>query len=109
MWSKGGRIYARTHAEAEMTTNHPKPRIIDNPDDLLKNGFSQSEIDSIIKGVVISHINLLNRYHIRYCLTYAFIGVLTYILIILEIVIVVFNFISCINYNSLLIVILYVF
>ena len=55
VWSKGGRIYARTHAEAEMTTNQPKPRIINNPDDLLKNGFSQSEIDSIIKGDVISH------------------------------------------------------
>ena len=53
VWSKGGRIYARTHAEADQTINQPPPHKINNPDDLLKIGFSQEEIDSIIKGSAI--------------------------------------------------------
>ena len=47
--SKGGRIYTLTHEEADQ--DRPRPHLINNPDDLLKVGFSQIEIDSIIKGV----------------------------------------------------------
>ena len=50
VWSKGGRIYARTYEQAEQTTGQPKSHKINNPDDLLKIGFSQEEIDNIIKG-----------------------------------------------------------
>ena len=49
VWSKGGRIFCRTHEEAEADPQ-PKPHIINNPDDLLKVGFSKTEIDAIIKG-----------------------------------------------------------
>ena len=49
VWSKGGRIYALTHEEADQ--DRPRPHLINNPDDLLKVGFSQNEIESIIKGV----------------------------------------------------------
>ena len=50
VWSKGGRIYARTFAQAAITENQPRPTLIKTPDDLLKVGFSKDEIDNIIKG-----------------------------------------------------------
>ena len=50
VWSKGGRIYAHTHEGADQDPM-PRPHLINNPDDLLKIGFSQHEIESIIKGV----------------------------------------------------------
>ena len=50
VWSKGGRTYALTHEEADQDPM-PRPHLINNPDDLLKVGFSQNEIESIIKGV----------------------------------------------------------
>ena len=50
VWSKGGRIYAHTH-EGAAQDPMPRPHLINNPDDLLKIGFSQLEIESIIRGV----------------------------------------------------------
>ena len=35
VWSRGLRIFARTHEEAAMEPQ-PRPHIINNPDDLLK-------------------------------------------------------------------------
>ena len=49
VWSRGLRIFARTHEQAAMTPQ-PKPYIINNPDDLLKLGFSEDEVDAIIEG-----------------------------------------------------------
>ena len=49
VWSRGGRIFVRTHEEAEAEPQ-PKPHIINHPDDLSKVGFSESEIEAIIKG-----------------------------------------------------------
>ena len=49
VWSRGLRIYARTHEEAAMEPQ-PKPHIISNPDDLLKLGFTEIEVENIIKG-----------------------------------------------------------
>ena len=48
VWSKGGRIYARTHDEA-VQDPQPRPHIINTPDDLAKIGFSEQEIEEIIK------------------------------------------------------------
>ena len=49
VWSRGLRIFARTHEEAAMEPQ-PKPHVINNPDDLLKIGFSETEIEAIING-----------------------------------------------------------
>ena len=49
VWSRGGRIYARTHEEAAADPQ-PKPRIINNPYDLLNVGFTNADIEAIIKG-----------------------------------------------------------
>ena len=52
VWSKGGRIYARTLEDAEKPREQrEKPFIINNPDDLLKLGFSEVEIENIIYNV----------------------------------------------------------
>ena len=52
VWSKGGRIYARTHQEAALPRDQqPKPKIINTPDDLAKVGFSNNEILDIINNV----------------------------------------------------------
>ena len=48
VWSRGGRIFCRTQAEANMTTNMPKPTVINKPEDLLKIGFTESEVEAII-------------------------------------------------------------
>ena len=48
VWSKGGRIYARTHEEAAQDPQ-PRPHVINTPDDLAKIGFSEQEIEEIIK------------------------------------------------------------
>ena len=50
VWSKGGRIYARTPEEVAQTENQPRPHLINTPDDLLKVDFSKDEIETIIKG-----------------------------------------------------------
>ena len=47
VWSRGGRIFCRTPEEANMTTV-PKPHVINKPEDLLKVGFSEDEVDKII-------------------------------------------------------------
>ena len=47
VWSRGGRIFCRTHEEANMTTM-PKPTVINKPEDLQKVGFNESEIEAII-------------------------------------------------------------
>ena len=49
VWSRGGRIFVRTHEEAEADPQ-PRPHVINHPDDLSKVGFSESEIEAIIKG-----------------------------------------------------------
>ena len=49
VWSRGLRIFARTHEEAAMDPQ-PRPHIINNPDDLLKLGFTEAEIEAIIEG-----------------------------------------------------------
>ena len=49
VWSRGGRIYARTHEEAAANPQ-PKPHLINNPYDMLKIGFTKSEVEAIIKG-----------------------------------------------------------
>ena len=49
VWSRGLRIYARTHEEAAMEIQ-PKPHIINNADDLLKLGFTEDEVEAIIEG-----------------------------------------------------------
>ena len=52
VWSKGGRIYARTHQEADLPRDQqPKPKIINTPDDLAKVGFLNNEILDIINNV----------------------------------------------------------
>ena len=49
VWSKGGRIYARTPEEAALPRDQqPKPKIINTPDDLEKVGFTKEEIADII-------------------------------------------------------------
>ena len=47
VWSRGGRIFCRTPEEAAMTTV-PKPHVINKPEDLLKLGFTESEVEAII-------------------------------------------------------------
>ena len=47
VWSRGGRIFVRTHEEAEADPQ-PRPHVINHPDDLSKVGFSESEIEAII-------------------------------------------------------------
>ena len=49
VWSKGGRIFVRTHEEAEAEPQ-PRPHVINTPDDLLKVGFSVAEVETIING-----------------------------------------------------------
>ena len=49
VWSKGGRIYTRTHDEAAQDPQ-PKPHILNTPDDLAKLGFSEDEIETLIKS-----------------------------------------------------------
>ena len=48
VWSKGGRIYARTHDQAAQDPQQP-PLIVNTPDYLAKLGFSEKEIEDIIK------------------------------------------------------------
>ena len=51
VWSKAGRIYARTPEEAALPRDQQqKPLIINTPDDLTKAGFSEAEIEDIIKN-----------------------------------------------------------
>ena len=49
VWSRGGRIFCRTHEEANMTIL-PKPKVINKPEDLLDIGFSTEEVEAIIKN-----------------------------------------------------------
>ena len=49
VWSRGGRIYARTHEEAAASPQ-PRPHLINNPYDMLKIGFNKSDVEAIIKG-----------------------------------------------------------
>ena len=52
VWSKGGRIYARTPQEAALPRDQqPKPHIFNTPDDLEKVGFSKKEVLDIINNV----------------------------------------------------------
>ena len=52
VWSKGGRIYARTPEQAALPREEqPKPLIINTPDDLTKAGFTEQEIEDIINNV----------------------------------------------------------
>ena len=52
VWSKAGRIYARTHEQANLPRDQQaRPIIINTPDDLSKVGFSQAEIEDIINNV----------------------------------------------------------
>ena len=54
MWSKGGRIYARTPAQADLDReNQDLPHIINTPDDLIKLGFTEKEVEDIINNVRI--------------------------------------------------------
>ena len=50
VWSRGGRIFARTHEEAAADPQ-PKPHIFNTPDDMINNGFTKEEVDAIIKGI----------------------------------------------------------
>ena len=47
VWLRGGRIFCRTQEEANMSTM-PKPTVINKPEDLLKIGFTESEVEAII-------------------------------------------------------------
>ena len=49
VWSRGGRIYCRTPEEAERRPM-PAPHIINKPEDLREVGFTDTEIDTIIKS-----------------------------------------------------------
>ena len=52
VWSKGGRIYARTHEQAALPREQQgRPHIINTPDDLEKLGFTKEEIANIINNV----------------------------------------------------------
>ena len=52
VWSKGGRIYARTHEQAALPRDQQgRPHIINTPDDLEKLGFTKEEISNIINNV----------------------------------------------------------
>ena len=54
VWSKGGRIYARTHEQAALPRDQQgRPHIINTPDDLEKLGFTKEEISNIINNVRI--------------------------------------------------------
>ena len=48
VWSRGGRIYARTQDQAAQDPQ-PPPLTVNTPDDLAKLGFSEQEIEDIIK------------------------------------------------------------
>ena len=50
VWSRGGRIYCRTPEEASKTPT-PRPHIINKPEDLKSVGFSDNEIEKIIKNI----------------------------------------------------------
>ena len=47
VWSRGGRIFCRTPEEANMNIV-PKPNVINKPEDLLKVGFTEEEVENII-------------------------------------------------------------
>ena len=47
VWSRGGRIFCRTPEEANMSPV-PKPTVINKPEDLLRIGFSNDEVEAII-------------------------------------------------------------
>ena len=52
VWSKGGRIYARTPEDAALPREQqPKPHIFNTPDDLKKVGFTEKEIVEITNNV----------------------------------------------------------
>ena len=52
VWSKGGRIYARTPEDAALPREQQsKPAIINTPDDLMKVVFSMKEVEDIINNV----------------------------------------------------------
>ena len=52
VWSKAGRIYARTPAQAALPREQQGPPLkINTPDDLSKVGFSTTEIEDIINNV----------------------------------------------------------
>ena len=52
VWSKGGRIFAHTHENADKPREQQdKPYIINTPDDLLKIDFTEEEIENIINNV----------------------------------------------------------
>ena len=50
VWSRGGRIYCRTPEEA-LKTPTPAPHKINKPEDLKSVGFSDDEIEKIIKNI----------------------------------------------------------
>ena len=47
--ARGGRIFCRTPEEAMMTTV-PKPHVINKPQDLKNVGFTDDEIEAIIRN-----------------------------------------------------------
>ena len=52
VWSKGGRIFARTPEDAlKPREQQDKPYVINTPDDLSNVGFSTEEIENIINYV----------------------------------------------------------
>ena len=52
VWSKGGRIYARTPEEAALPCDQQqRPHIVNTPDDLEKLGFTKKEVSDIIYNV----------------------------------------------------------
>ena len=54
VWSKGGRIYARTPEDAALPRERQqRPHIINTPDDLEKVGYRKEEIEDIINNVRI--------------------------------------------------------
>ena len=52
VWSKGGRIYARTTEDAALPREQqPRPIVINTPEDMEKAGFSKEEISVIVNNV----------------------------------------------------------
>ena len=52
VWSKGGRIYARTTEDAALPREQqPRPIVINTPEDMEKAGFSKEEIAVIVNNV----------------------------------------------------------
>ena len=52
-WSKEGRLYCRTEQQTQVGPGQklPKPGVVNKPDDLMKMGFSKTEVEQIVNNI----------------------------------------------------------